>query len=154
MDLRSLLQDILSEVSPKITNFQLELHLLITWVRSSDYFRFLESLRTCIMASQMHSFFTFSNVLLIVSHVSSWLLYIGITGSVQLLASFSKASRYLSQSAFSRSNMFFFVATIDCYVKSYKNRYMSPVRIASEQIDFSVLVKREIPAGYTVRYDE
>ena len=52
MDLRSLLQDILSEVSPKIINFQIELHLLITWVRSSDYFRFIESLRTCIMASQ------------------------------------------------------------------------------------------------------
>ena len=51
MDLRSLLQDILSEVSPKRINFQIELHLLITWVRSSDYFRFIESLRTCIMAS-------------------------------------------------------------------------------------------------------
>ena len=54
----------LSEVSPKIINFQLELHLLITWVISlhqiisntlqitSDYFRFIESLRTCIIASQ------------------------------------------------------------------------------------------------------
>ena len=52
MDLRSLLQDILSEVSPKTINFQIELQLLITWVRSSDYFRFIESLRTCIMASQ------------------------------------------------------------------------------------------------------
>ena len=51
MDLRSLLQDILSEVSPKIINFQIELHLVITWVRSSDYFRVIESLRTCIMAS-------------------------------------------------------------------------------------------------------
>ena len=32
MDLRSLLQNILSEVSPKITNIQIELHPLITWV--------------------------------------------------------------------------------------------------------------------------
>ena len=52
MDLRSLLQDILSEVSSKIISFQIELHLLITWVKSSDYFRIIESLRTCIMASQ------------------------------------------------------------------------------------------------------
>ena len=52
MILRSLLQDILSEVSSKIIGFQMELHLLITLVRSSDYFRFIESLRTCIMASQ------------------------------------------------------------------------------------------------------
>ena len=50
MDLRSLLQDILSEVSFKIISFQMELHLLITWVKSSDYFRFIESLRTCSMA--------------------------------------------------------------------------------------------------------
>ena len=52
MDLRSLVQDILSEVSPKISNFQIELDLLITWVRSSVYIRFIESLRTCTMASQ------------------------------------------------------------------------------------------------------
>ena len=52
MDLRSLLQDVLGEVSPKIINFQIELHLLITWVRSSECFRYIESLRTCIMASQ------------------------------------------------------------------------------------------------------
>ena len=52
MNLRSLLQDILSEVSSRIISFQMELHLLITLVRSSDYFRFIESLRTCIMASQ------------------------------------------------------------------------------------------------------
>ena len=38
MDLRSLLQDILSEVSSKIISFQIELHLLITWVRKSDIF--------------------------------------------------------------------------------------------------------------------
>ena len=30
----------------------MELHLLITLVTSSEYFRFIESLRTCIMASQ------------------------------------------------------------------------------------------------------
>ena len=52
MDLRSLLHDILSEVSPKIINFQIEIHLLITWVRSSDCFRFVKSLRTCIVTSQ------------------------------------------------------------------------------------------------------
>ena len=51
MNLRSLLQDILSEVSSKIISFQMELHLLITLVRSSDYFRLIESLRTCIIAS-------------------------------------------------------------------------------------------------------
>ena len=55
MNLRSLLQDILSEVSSKIISFQMELHLLITLVRSSDYFRFIESLRTSIMASQITS---------------------------------------------------------------------------------------------------
>ena len=52
MNQRSLLQDIISEVSSKIISFQMELHLLITLVRSSDYFRSIESLRTCIMASQ------------------------------------------------------------------------------------------------------
>ena len=38
MDLRSLLQDILSEVSSKIISFQMELHLLNTWAESSDIF--------------------------------------------------------------------------------------------------------------------
>ena len=52
MDLRSLLQDILGEVSSKIISFQMELQLLIIWAMSSDYSRFIESLRTCIMASQ------------------------------------------------------------------------------------------------------
>ena len=56
MNLRSLLQDLLNEVSSNIISFQMELHLLITWVRSSDYFRFIESLRTCIMASQGSAF--------------------------------------------------------------------------------------------------
>ena len=32
MDLRSLLQDILGEVSSKVISFQIELHPLITWV--------------------------------------------------------------------------------------------------------------------------
>ena len=53
MDLRSLLQDILNEVSSRKISFQMGLHLLITLVRSSEYFRFIESLRTCIMASQL-----------------------------------------------------------------------------------------------------
>ena len=35
MNLRSLIQDILSEVSSKIISFQIELHLLIIWVRNS-----------------------------------------------------------------------------------------------------------------------
>ena len=52
MDPRSLLQDILDEVSSEILSFQMELHLLITWVKSSDYFRNIDSLRTCIIASQ------------------------------------------------------------------------------------------------------
>ena len=38
MDLRSLLQDILREVSSEVISFQIELHSLITWVRSSDLF--------------------------------------------------------------------------------------------------------------------
>ena len=53
MNLRSLLQDIINEVSSRIISFQIELHLLITWARSSSYFKFKESLRTCIMASQL-----------------------------------------------------------------------------------------------------
>ena len=52
MDLRSLLHDIINEVSSKIISFQMKLHLLITWVESLDCFRIVESLRTCIMASQ------------------------------------------------------------------------------------------------------
>ena len=52
MNLRSLLQDILSEVSSRIISFQIRLHLLITLVKSLGYFGFVESLRTCIMASQ------------------------------------------------------------------------------------------------------
>ena len=39
MDLRSLLQDVLSEVSSKIISFQVELHLLLTWVKSSGLFQ-------------------------------------------------------------------------------------------------------------------
>ena len=39
MDLRSLLQDVLSEVSSEVISFQIELHSLITWVRSSDLFQ-------------------------------------------------------------------------------------------------------------------
>ena len=49
MNLRSLLQDILSGVSPKVIIFQIE---LISWVGSSDYFKVKKTLRTCIMASQ------------------------------------------------------------------------------------------------------
>ena len=52
MNLRSVLQDILNEVSSIKISFQLELHLLITWARRSSYFKFKESLRTCIKASQ------------------------------------------------------------------------------------------------------
>ena len=39
MYLRSLLQDVLSEVSSEVISFQIELHSLITWVRSSDLFQ-------------------------------------------------------------------------------------------------------------------
>ena len=39
MDLRSLLQDVFSEVSSKVISFQIELHLLITWVKSSGLFQ-------------------------------------------------------------------------------------------------------------------
>ena len=44
MNLRSLLQDILGEVSSKIISFQMELHQLIILVKSSDCFRIIESL--------------------------------------------------------------------------------------------------------------
>ena len=39
MDLRSLLQNVLSEVSSEVISFQLELHSLITWVKSSGLFQ-------------------------------------------------------------------------------------------------------------------
>ena len=39
MDLRSLLQDVSSEVSSEVISFQIELHSLIAWVRSSDLFQ-------------------------------------------------------------------------------------------------------------------
>ena len=39
MDLRSLLQDVLSEVSSEVISFQTESHSIITWVRSSDLFQ-------------------------------------------------------------------------------------------------------------------
>ena len=39
MDLKSLLQDVSSEVSSKIISFQIELHLLFTWVKSSGLFQ-------------------------------------------------------------------------------------------------------------------
>ena len=39
MDLRSLLQDVLREVSSKVISFQIELHSLITWVKSSGLFQ-------------------------------------------------------------------------------------------------------------------
>ena len=62
MNLRSLLQDILKEVSSRIISFQMRLHLLITLIRSSEYFRFIESLRTCIMASHYIQFSTIVSV--------------------------------------------------------------------------------------------
>ena len=54
MNRGSLVQDILNENSSRIISFQMRLHLLITFVKSSEYFRFIEFLRTCIMASQYH----------------------------------------------------------------------------------------------------
>ena len=39
MDLRSLLQDVLSEVSSEVISFQIELHSLITWDKSSGIFQ-------------------------------------------------------------------------------------------------------------------
>ena len=36
MNLRSLSQEVLSEVSSEVISFQLELHSLINWVKSSD----------------------------------------------------------------------------------------------------------------------
>ena len=39
MDLRSLLQDVLSEVSPEVIIFRIELHSKITWVKSSGLFQ-------------------------------------------------------------------------------------------------------------------
>ena len=39
MNLRSLLQDVISEVSSKMISFQIELHSIITWVKSSGLFQ-------------------------------------------------------------------------------------------------------------------
>ena len=39
MDLKSLLQDVLSEVSSEVISFQIELHSLISWVKSSGLFQ-------------------------------------------------------------------------------------------------------------------
>ena len=39
MDLRSLLQDVLGEVSSKVLSFPIELHLIITWVKGSGLFQ-------------------------------------------------------------------------------------------------------------------
>ena len=39
MDLRSLLQDVLSEVSSEVISFQIELQSLNTWVKSSGLFQ-------------------------------------------------------------------------------------------------------------------
>ena len=55
MDLRSLLQDVLSEVSSKVISFQIELHPLITWVKSSGLFqdyRLFEDMHHGIIASR------------------------------------------------------------------------------------------------------
>ena len=39
MDVRSLLQDVLSEISSKVISFQRELHPIISWVESSGLFQ-------------------------------------------------------------------------------------------------------------------
>ena len=39
MDLRCLSHDILSEVSSEVISFQIELHSIITWVKSSGLFQ-------------------------------------------------------------------------------------------------------------------
>ena len=39
MNLRSSLKDVLSEVSSKVTSFQIELHQIITWIMSSGLFQ-------------------------------------------------------------------------------------------------------------------
>ena len=39
MDLRSLSQDVSSEVSSEVISFQIELHSLITWLKSSGLFQ-------------------------------------------------------------------------------------------------------------------
>ena len=69
VNLRSLLQDILSELSSKIISFQMELHLLIIRAESSGYLRSIESLRTCIMAS--HCPFFKNNSLLLFGAILS-----------------------------------------------------------------------------------
>ena len=54
MNLRSLLQDVLSEVSSKVISFRIELHPLITWVKSSGLFqdyRIFEDMRHGIKTS-------------------------------------------------------------------------------------------------------
>ena len=52
MKQEDLIQDLLNEVSSRIIDFWIQLDLLISSVKSSDYFRSIKSLRTCIMASQ------------------------------------------------------------------------------------------------------
>ena len=54
----------------------------------------------------------------------------------------------------SQVKLIFSVATFDSFVKIYRYWYMSFNRIAIEQLESSVRVKREIPAGYTVRFYE
>ena len=39
MDLRSFLQDVISDDSSEVISFHIELHSLIIWVRSSDLFQ-------------------------------------------------------------------------------------------------------------------
>ena len=68
MNRGSLVQDILNEVSSRIISFQIRLHLLITLVKSSEYFRFIESLRTCIMASHFHEIILLERILHDVLH--------------------------------------------------------------------------------------
>ena len=51
--MRSLLQDVLSEVSSKLISFQIDFHLLITWVKDSGLFqdyRIFEDMRHGIAA--------------------------------------------------------------------------------------------------------
>ena len=52
MNLRSLLQEILSEVSSEIISFQMELHLLIILVKCSECFTIIESLGVGIRTSE------------------------------------------------------------------------------------------------------
>ena len=91
-------------VEVRLNCFRSSLKLLLKFVRCLFQKRLLNTEQTLV---GIHSLFTFSNALLTVNHLSSGLLYIGLTGSGQLLASFSKASRHLPQSACSRSNLVF-----------------------------------------------